>query len=165
MLLTRHPPMCLHLSPILCLPSHTVRELSLLLSKTSPSISTSDTSLLPIQGLSVIILSPFFCVITFFLLLDPLYEYSNVLLYLPYLKKLALYPTTSSHFSAPHSKTSLKSGLYPLPVPHSLSNSIQSGFCPHHSTEIFLVKVPNDHHVTNLLVNSQSSSYFHLQQL
>lgn len=124
MLLTRHPPVCLHLSPILCLPSHTVSELSLLLSKTSPSISTSDTSVLPIQGLSVIIFSPFFCVITFFLLLDPLYEYINVLLYLPYLKKLALYPTTSSHFSAPHSKTSLKSGLYPLfPIPSPIQSS------------------------------------------
>ena len=73
-------------------------------------------------------------------------------------------PAATPFLCAPQQNFS-KSGLYPLPVPHSLSNSIHSGFCPHHSTEIFLVKVPNDHHVTNLLVNSQSSSYFDLQHL
>ena len=48
------------------------------------------------------------------------------------------------HFSASHSKHLSQEWTVPAARSHSPSSSIQSGFCPHPSTKIFLVKVPDE---------------------
>ena len=49
------------------------------------------------------------------------------------------------HFSVSHGKHLSQEWMVPAAHSHSLSSSIQSGFCPHHSTKIFLVKVPDEY--------------------